>query len=226
MPDYYNTSLSAIRLKKCYDIAPSRIRQYLQAEIDFVLGKISRQDVVLDLGCGYGRIIPYLAKKAKYVHGTDASLPSLILAKEFLKNTHHHFLQHMDALKLSYSANTMDVVLCLQNGISAFPADQRTLVKEAVRVTKPGGISIFSTWSEKFWDHRLKWFELQSKAGLIGKLDPEKTKNGNIVCLDGFSASTMNPKKFLELTRWIRGIKVTIKEVDDSCVFFMIRKQK
>lgn len=226
MPDFYNTSLSALRLKKCYDIAPSRVKQYFQAEIDFVLKKISRKDVVLDLGCGYGRVIPYLAKKAKYVHGIDTSEPSLLLGRDFLKNVHHQMLHQMNAVKMTFSANTMDVVLCLQNGISAFHVDQRTLIKEAVRVTKPGGIAIFSTYSEKFWEHRFKWFEIQSKAGLIGKLDPDKTRNGNIVCKDGFSVSAISPKKFLELTRWIRGIKVTVREADDSCLFFVIRKLK
>ncbi|MCX6288001.1 MAG: class I SAM-dependent methyltransferase [Bacteroidetes bacterium] len=224
MPGYYDTSLSALRLKKCYDIAPSRIRQYLQAEIDFVLKKISRKDVVLDLGCGYGRLIPQLAKKAKFVQGIDTSIPSLLFGKEYLRNTQHYCLQHMNAAKLAFSANTMDVVLCLQNGISAFHVDQRTLIKEAVRVTKPGGAAIFSTYSEKFWEHRLKWFALQSKAGLIGELDTEKTRNGNIVCKDGFSATTISPKKFLDLTRWIRNIKVMVREVDDSCLFFVIKK--
>jgi 2-polyprenyl-6-hydroxyphenyl methylase/3-demethylubiquinone-9 3-methyltransferase len=120
----------------------------------------------------------------------------------------------------------MDVVVCLQNGISAFHVDQRALIKEAVRVTKPGGMAIFSTYSEKFWEHRLKWFTLQAKAGLVGEMDREKTRNGSIVCHDGFISSAMNPKKFLELTRWIRGIKVMVREVDDSCLFFIIRKQK
>jgi len=223
---HYETSLSALKLKKGYDIAPSRVKQYLQAEIDFVLKKISRKDVVLDLGCGYGRLIPYLSKKAKYIHGIDSSVPVLILAKEFLKNNQHHFLQHMDAVKLSFSANTMDVVLCLQNGISAFNSDQRVLIKEAVRVTKPGGIAVFSTYSEKFFEHRLKWAELQFKAGLVGEIDHEKCKNGIIICKDGVSASAISPKKFLELTRWLRGIKVIVKEVDDSCLFFIIRKSK
>jgi hypothetical protein len=31
--EYYSEKLSAERLKKCYDIAPSRVRQYLDAEI-------------------------------------------------------------------------------------------------------------------------------------------------------------------------------------------------
>ena len=190
------------------------------------MDRIERKDVVLDLGCGYGRVIPHLARKAKFVHGIDSSLPSLIYGKEYLKKIQHYSLQFMDAMKLSFSDNTMDVVLCLQNGISVFEGDQRTLIKEAVRVTRPGGSVFFSTYADKFWEHRLKWFMLQSKAGLLGEIDEEKTKNGNIVFKDGFTSSSVSPKRFHELTRWIRGIRVTPKEVDESCLFFEIRKEE
>lgn len=226
MSGYYETSLSALKLKKCYDIAPSRVKQYLQAEIDFVLERVGKKDVVLDLGCGYGRVISFLSKRVKFTHGIDTSIPSLIYGKDFLKNAQHVSLQHMDAVKLSFASNTMDVVLCLQNGISAFQTDQRTLIKEAIRVTKPGGKALFSTYSEKFWEPRLKWFMAQSKAGLVGEIDPEKTKNGNIVCRDGFISSYITPKKFHELLRWIRGIKLVVREVDESCLFFEIRKDQ
>ncbi|MEI6885745.1 MAG: class I SAM-dependent methyltransferase [Bacteroidota bacterium] len=225
MPGYYETSLCALKLKKCYDIAPSRIKQYLQAEIDFVLERVGRKDIVLDLGCGYGRVMLYLTKKVKFIHGIDTSIQSLIYGKEYLKNAQHFSLLHMDASKLSYSDSTMDVVLCLQNGLSAFHTDQRALIKEAIRVVKPGGKVLFSTYSEKFWEPRLKWFMAQSKAGLLGEIDPEKTKNGSIVCRDGFISSLVTPKKFHELTRWIRGIKLVVREVDDSCLFFEIRKE-
>ncbi|MEM7336317.1 MAG: class I SAM-dependent methyltransferase [Chloroflexota bacterium] len=37
---------------------------------------------VLELGCGSGRLLPHLAKKAHFVHGVDVSAPMLTLAKE------------------------------------------------------------------------------------------------------------------------------------------------
>ncbi len=194
--------------------------------MDFALSKISRSDVVLDLGCGYGRLIPQLAKKAKFGHGIDTSVQYLLFGQKYLKNVHHFWLQHMNALKLTFSANTMDVVLCLQNGISAFQVDQRALIKEAVRVTKPGGIALFTSYTEKFSEHRLKWFNLQLKAGLVKETNTEKTGNSRPVCKEDFYPSALGPKKFLQHVRWIRGIHVTIKEVDDSCVFFMVRKEK
>lgn len=64
MTNYYKDKLSALRLKKCYDIAPPRIQKYLKAEIDHVLQKITSKDVVLELGCGYGRLLSQIATKA------------------------------------------------------------------------------------------------------------------------------------------------------------------
>ena len=62
---YYQQKLSAQRLKLCYDIAPKRVRQYFEAEINFVLDKINSSDQVLELGCGCGRILQILLAKAK-----------------------------------------------------------------------------------------------------------------------------------------------------------------
>ncbi len=54
MSNYYNDKLSAERLVRVYDIAPPRIRKYLDAEIEHVVKKIRQSDIVLELGCGYG----------------------------------------------------------------------------------------------------------------------------------------------------------------------------
>jgi hypothetical protein len=54
MQDYYKDKLSAERLKKCYDIAPQRVRQYLDAEINYVLQKINKSDLVIELGADTG----------------------------------------------------------------------------------------------------------------------------------------------------------------------------
>ena len=43
-------------MQKCYEIAPERVKQFPEAEIAFVLNKISENDIVPDLGCGYGRV--------------------------------------------------------------------------------------------------------------------------------------------------------------------------
>ena len=219
MKDYYSDKLSAERLKRVYEIAPQRVKQYFEAEVNHALQKIHNQDLVLELGCGYGRVLPSLAKKAKSVFGIDTSLSSLILGKELLGNNSNCFFAQMDAVQLSFPNNIFDVVVCIQNGISAFHVNQKKLILESLRVTKQNGSVLFSSYSEKFWNDRLQWFQLQSDAGLLGEIDYVRTNNGNIVCKDGFTATTVGTNQFKTLTSDIHNVIVKLEEVDESAVF-------
>lgn len=218
MSNYYANKLSAERLRRCYELAPPRVRQYLEAELNFVLNKIKSTDLVLELGCGYGRIIPALAGRARRVVGIDTSISSLRHAQQSLSATSNYHLVQADAAQLSFPDRTFDAVICVQNGISAFHVDQEALVRESVRVTKRGGKILFSSYSDKFWEHRLDWFRRQSEAGLVGEIDFGKTGDGVIVCKDGFTAFTINRERFLALAAHVE-VDATIIEVDGSSLF-------
>ncbi|MBI5217136.1 MAG: class I SAM-dependent methyltransferase [Ignavibacteriae bacterium] len=222
--NYYDSVLSAEKLKRCYEIAPPRVQQYFDAEVEHVLKYIRREDTVLELGCGYGRILPSLARKAAHVFGIDKSYPSLQLAEQLLHHVPNCSVALMNAIRLSFKDEMFACVVCIQNGISAFHVSQEELLRESVRVTKRGGVILFSTYSEKFWKHRLEWFRLQSEAGLLGEIDYEKTVNGNIICKDGFTATTVSAEQFKELTSHIKNIRVTIEEVDESSLFCVIER--
>jgi 2-polyprenyl-6-hydroxyphenyl methylase/3-demethylubiquinone-9 3-methyltransferase len=222
MKNYYSDKLSSERLRQAYEIAPERIRQYLDAELNYVLQKVSGEDIVLDLGCGFGRIFPDLSLKAKRIIGIDISKNSLMLGKEMCSHFSNCCFIKMNAIHLAFPNHSFDKVLCIQNGISAFHVNQKELILECVRITKPGGAVFYSSYSDKIWNDRLEWFKLQSQAGLLGEIDYSKTKDGNIVCKDGFLATTMNKELFVLLTSNIKNIEVTIEEVDDSSVFFNV----
>jgi SAM-dependent methyltransferase len=221
---YYDEKLNAERLRRCYEIAPPRVQQYLRAEIDFVLKRIRPGDKVLDLGCGYGRIVPLLAEKAQSVVGVDISPSSLTLGKLLLKGIPNCRLLRMDATALGFPDGSFEVVLCVQNGISAFKVDPARLLREAVRAARKKGTILFSSYSDKFWEHRLEWFRRQAEEGLIGEIDEERTGNGVIVCKDGFRATTYTPDQFIALAREC-GVGAEIFEVDDSSIFCVIGKE-
>jgi SAM-dependent methyltransferase len=223
MNDYYAEKLSADRLKRVYEIAPPRVQQYLTAEVNHVLKNINSGDIVLDLGCGYGRIIPSLSMWARSVVGIDISFSSLLTGKEMLSEISNYNLLQMDALHLGFCDNSFDVVVCIQNGISAFHVDQKELIKESIRVAKLGAMILFSSYSEKFWAHRLEWFRRQSEEGLLGEIDYEKTHDGVIVCKDGFTATTVSPDQFLSLLSGL-NVETKITEVDESSLFCEMKK--
>lgn len=222
MISYYSQKLSDERLKLCYEIAPARVKRYLKAEIEFVLDKIRPFDLVLELGCGYGRVLQKILEKTKSVVGIDTSHASLCLARKTMSGATSCHVFEMDAAEMGFKHSLFNVVICIQNGISAFKVDQRKLIEEAMRVTRSGGTVLFSSYSERFWEDRLEWFQLQSKLGLIGEIDEDATGDGVIVCKDGFKASTVNPNDFVS---FVLGFDVApiIREVDGSSIFYEIR---
>ncbi|MCK4874033.1 MAG: class I SAM-dependent methyltransferase [Phycisphaerales bacterium] len=219
---YYAKSLSAERLRQCYDSAPPRVQRYLEAEIAFVLERIGRCDTVLELGCGYGRVVRSLLGTAKHIVGIDTSADSLRLARQFIGDAPGCSLLEMDAASLAFPDDRFDAVICIQNGISAFGTDPHRLIAEAIRVARPGGTVLFSSYSPRFWDDRLTWFRLQAEQGLIGAIDDRATGDGVIVCTDGFRAETVSAEAFEALASAC-GCSATITEVDASSMFCELR---
>lgn len=69
------------------------------------------------------------------------------------------------------------------------------------------------------------WFQEQAEKGLLGKLDFDRTKDGVIICEDGFSART-HTQKDLEIIGNKSGCEYQIKEVDESSLFLIIHKNR
>lgn len=225
MNNYYDRKLHGNNLKRCYDIAPARIKQYLDAEVQYVLDVAPPRGRILELGCGYGRMLAYLAKGSRTIFGIDISTENLTAAAQMLHGVPDCYVFTMNALRLGFRDNTFDCVICIQNGISAFKVDQRSLIQESIRVAKNGGRIFFSSYSDKIWPARIHWFKLQSEEGLIGDIDWQKTRDGVIVCKDGFSASTIGVARFQELTADL-PVSVITKEVDESSVFCVLTVRK
>jgi len=216
--------LSSDSLKRCYDIAPPRVQQYLSAEINYVLDQINDSDSILELGCGFGRVLKKLLPKSSKIVGIDTSSDSLKLAIEYTSMNPKLQLIQANAKCLPCREGTFDKVVCIQNGISAFKIDPIELIQESIRVTKVGGVCLFSSYSEKFWSDRLQWFQLQANAGLIGEIDMSQTVDGVIICKDGFRATTFTTRDFQKIAEHLE-LDATMIEVDKSSIFCKIKKK-
>jgi SAM-dependent methyltransferase len=199
MPGYYTERLAAERLRACYDLAPPRTKAYLEAEVEFVLAKTTPSILALELGCGYGRVLERLLPRVRVAFGIDTSPSSLRMALDYLGRNPSLRLTCMDSVQMGFRDHAFDLTLCIQNGICAFAVDQQQLLREAIRVTRSGGLVMFSSYTSEFWEHRLEWFEIQSAHHLIGEIDYQATGNGMIVCKDGFRATTADRATFEKL---------------------------
>ena len=218
--NYYVQKLNSQKLFKIYETKIPRIKQYLDAEISFVRDNLVGSERVLELGAGYGRIVKELADKCKSIVGIDIFGENVSLGKEYLKDCTNADILTMDVNNLKFEEK-FDVILCLQNGLSAMKIRSLALIKKILGMIGNGGKAYFSTYSEKFWDYRLMWFKEQAEKGLLGELDLEKTKDGVIICQDGFKAITRTQKD-LDMLGHLAGYEYEIKEVDESSLFLII----
>ncbi len=222
MGNYYSENLNATKLFQVYQTKIERVKQYLDKEIEFVRNELSQDDIILEMGAGYGRIMKELALNVKFVYGIDISDNSVAFGQQYLKECPNCKLNVLDVFKFDNDLE-YDAVLCLQNGISAFKGEVAKLIEISMKALKKNGKAYFSSYSPKFWETRLAWFQEQADKCLLGEIDYEKTKDGNIICKDGFTATTFT-KDDMERLGKASGYSYIIQEVDDSSIFLIIKK--
>ncbi len=220
--NYYKEFLNSNRLLQAYDTKIPRVKQFLSEEINFVRKRLTGNESVLELGAGYGRIVKELAPYAGNILGIDISNDSIEFGRKYISGIDNAKLEVMDAYNIPFEEE-FDVTLCMQNGISAIKGNQMQLIENALKATKQNGTIYISTYSEKFWEYRLEWFQEQVDKGLLGEIDFEKTGNGEIHCKDGFKATTFSEDDFREIGEKT-GYKYEVIEVDQSSLFLVVWK--
>ena len=219
--NYYQDNLSCERLRLIYELATPRIEQYLISEIDLIRSRLRSGLVVLELGCGYGRVLKELRYEGCELWGIDSAGDFVRSVRE--PGFHDITAAVMRAAKLGLSGESFDLVFAVQNGISAFKENHSELIGETLRVLKPGGKLLLSSYSDRIWPDRLEWFKRQSKAGLLGEIDYALTGNGRIVCRDGFTSDTVTALQFKALAELFEH-PYDIFEIDESSLFLEITK--
>lgn len=161
-------------------------RRYLWKDLQGMLPRVEADLVVLDIGCGNGRLIQALPiKVAKYL-GLDLSPALIKKAKERFGAKHPEARFEVgDADELSLSDESVDVVLMIAV-LHQIPGDmaRRRVLAEAFRVLKPGGeilLSVWNLWRPKYLGYLLQFtlgklfFQHQMDWGDV--LIPWKSKN-------------------------------------------------
>lgn len=105
-------------------------------------------DIVLELGCGVGRIGRELAPRCREWHGVDISSNMLRVAEERLAHLSNVHLHKVERTALEQFADaSVDKIYCQAVLFHLDKEDVFLYLREFARLLKPGGVTYFETWN-------------------------------------------------------------------------------
>ena len=135
--------------------------------------KFTKSDVVLEIGCGIGRVGHELAPRCKKWIGCDISGNMLGHAKKRLYNLDNVELQELPECNLGpVEDNSIDIVYCTVVFMHLDEWDRYEYIKEAFRVLKPNGRAYFDNFSistEQGWRFLKSHYKMKDRPSHISK---------------------------------------------------------
>jgi SAM-dependent methyltransferase len=132
--------------------------------------EFSQDRDVLEIGCGAGLGLGYLAKVAKKVVGGDIEEKNVSVAREYYKNRENFTADLMDAHNIPLSHESFDLVLLFET--IYYLKDPKRCIAEAARLLRPNGTFVVCTVNKDWEDfhpspYTYKYFSVPGLYGLI-----------------------------------------------------------
>ncbi|MBC7870462.1 MAG: class I SAM-dependent methyltransferase [Chitinophagaceae bacterium] len=134
------------------------------AQFIYEAGELSKENKVLEVGIGTGRIALPLARKVRQIFGADLSTEMMGRLRQ--KQTDEAiYLTQADATRLPISENTFDAVVVVH--VFHLVSDVNAVLSELARVLRPGG-KLIHCWNR---DDDARWFKVREswKSAVINR---------------------------------------------------------
>lgn len=195
---------------------PEGYKKAFDKEEEFLLENVPKDTIVLDVGCGFGRVIKLLAPQAKKIIGIDNDKKAIEDAKEYLKEFDNVEIFFEDAEKMHFEDKSFDVVLCVGATPVNFGETKKQIYSEIRRILKDKGLFLTSVYNEDALEDRLITYRNYYEG------DFKIKKNGTVI-FGEFISEQFTEKKIREI---LDEAGFEILEIIKEGIFYIIKTEK
>ncbi|MFQ5664493.1 MAG: class I SAM-dependent methyltransferase [Terriglobia bacterium] len=212
--EFYTQHAQPGFIEACYASAPPRIQAALAKEIEWLREKLNGAGRVLELGCGNGRLLAALPDAARHWVGMDFLEAYLHDARAHRRLAPTTGLTAGRARQLPFADSAFDGVVCAQSTLGLLGEEKLAALREAARVTRPGGRLLFVVYSELSMVPRAEWYTEMHRRGMMAPLDWGRSTPDLLLTEDGHASECFRHERLEELFQEA-GLKVQLERLGD-----------
>ena len=164
---------------------------------------------VLEIGCGAGIDLAHFAHGGAITTGIDLASASIDLAEtNFQQRGLYGAFYVMDGADTRFADDSFDMIYA--HGVLQYAADPAGIVKEMMRILKPGGTAITMVYNRNSWlplISRLTGVKLEHTDAPVYRL---YSRQEFATLLEPFDSQRILPERFPVATKLHTGLKATL----------------
>jgi len=180
--------------KHKFGTPPKILKIFFDGDIAFIKNQKGKSEKILEVGCGFGRLLPYLSLLSKRVIGIDFSPEQIKNSAKIIKKRSNIQTMLMRAEKMRFKNNSFDCSLCLNNSLGNMPEIEMQVVREMKRVTKKSGKIIMRVFANNKQVKQAQ-FNNYKRLGFTGI----RNKGRAVITNEGFYSRRFTKKDLVEI---------------------------